>query len=108
MTRISLVLSKQFKGSRFLFVAGRYRRWILIIADQVQQFDAPQLASILQLAQHGLEMVDVETIRLHSYPSSFQAVALNDPKVNEIGGILDQHNVSCIAQRLRGHIKHLL
>src|SRR5256885_10288324 len=101
MTRIRFVTAKQLEGSRFLFVTGRDRRWILIIADQVQQFDAPQLASILQLAQHGLEVVDVETIRLHSYPSSFQAVALNDSKVNEIGGILDEHNVPGIAQRLR-------
>src|SRR2546423_15077345 len=34
MSGISLVLSKQLEGSHFLFVTGRDRRWIRLIADQ--------------------------------------------------------------------------
>src|SRR6185369_14549178 len=56
----------------------------------------------------SFELFQVKTVRFNLDPSRSDPMALQNTEVNEIGRILNQHNVTWIAQTFRNQVKQLL
>ena len=81
---------------------------VLEIADQVKQLHAAQFPAAFQVLEDGFQAAEVKAVLLDGYPARPHPVALQDAQVNEVAGVLHEHNVSRVAERFGDHVEHLL
>src|SRR5262245_32027692 len=98
MPREAFVVAQQFKCRVPLLKAGCNTRWVLVVGDKIEQFEAPYLAAGLKAFQRLFELNQVNTILQELNAPASQLMALGDPEIHEIGRILHQDDISGVAQ----------
>ena len=108
MPRRLFVSPQQLQRSRLFGESGRDPAGVLEIGDQIQHLHARQIAGVLQRLKNCRQSIKVEAILLHRNSPAIQPPALRDSQINKVSRILDQDDVSRIAERLGDQIQQLL
>ena len=108
MTGGGLVAAQQLQRAGFLGGSGGGAGGVAVVAHEIQRLEPRQFAGLFQRLKRGLEMCEVDAVRLHANAAPMQAVALHDAEVHKIRGVLDQHDVARVKKNFREDVEQLL
>ena len=101
-------LFQHFQRLDFLDKARRDAGRVLVITDEIEHFDALQLAASLQRFRRLFQMGQINSIARETNATTLQTVALHDAEIDEVGRVLHQDDVAGVAQALGQRVKKLL